>query len=490
MDLRAYAAMLLRWKKDPVLFVRECLRAEPDLWQIKVLEDVRAGQRIAMKACKGPGKSCLMAWVVWWYLVTRKDSKVVATSITEDNLKDGLWSELKLWQNNSKLLTMIFEWTAQRIVCRERPETWFASARKWAKDADHQQQANTLAGIHAGNVLFVLDEVSEYPDGVVVAAEGGLTTGPECKIIVAGNPTRMSGPLHRICTKDRALWRVTEITGDPDDPMRAPRIDVEWARTQINTWGRDSNFVRINVLGLFPHAQSDTVIPADSATAAAARVIKDQAIDEFPRILGVDCARFGDDRSVLFPRQGQVAFAPTIYRELSTMELCGQVVRYDSLWAPDAIFVDSVGLGAGVYDRLRELGHDHVHAVDSGSKPMHKGYANKRAEIWVDMKKWVTNGAIPNDPELIAELTGPTYQFDSSGRMKIESKEDMKKRGVNSPDKADALALTFAWSIKVDLPRFKTTEFTRRVMALDHSRNKSDYDPLANFQKEQEQWAR
>ncbi len=481
-DARELAKKILRWKREPVAFVREVLKAEPDLWQKTVLNAFVTNQRVAMKACKGPGKSCLMAWVIWWYLLTRKDSKVIATSITEDNLKDGLWSELKLWQNNSPLLLELFNWTSTRISCKTRPEVWFASARTWAKDADKSQQANSLAGIHADNVLFVLDEVSEYPDGVVAAAEAGLTSGPGCKIIVAGNPTRSSGPLFRICTKDRRLWWVIEITGDPDDPMRAPRIDIDWARQQIEMWGRESAFVMINVLGKFPPGQSDAVIPADLASAAAKRVIPDKAIDEFPRILGVDCARFGDDRSVLSPRQGQVAFSPTTYRELSAMELCGQVVRYDEAWKPDAIFIDSGGTGAGVYDRLRELGYDHVHAVDSGSKALRKGYLNRRAEMWLECKRWLANGAIPNDPDLIAELTGPTYNFDSTGRLKIESKEDMKKRGVASPDKADALVLTLAASVVVEIPRYKLTTWARK------KKLEADYDPLSEFQKEQEAW--
>jgi phage terminase large subunit len=474
MDIRAYAQKILRWKRDPIAFVREVLGAEPDPWQTKVLNDVAKSQRVAMKACKGPGKSCLMAWVVWWFLLTRKDSKVIATSVTEPNLRDGLWSELKLWQNKSPLLLELFSWTITRISCKERPETWFASARTWAQDADQGQQANSLAGIHADNVLFVLDEVSEYPDGVVAAAEGGLTSGPGCKIVVAGNPTRMSGPLHRICTKDRALWAVTEITGDPDDPMRAPRISIEWARQQIEQWGRDSNFVRINVLGLFPHGQADTIIGADLASQAASRVIREEAIAEAVKILGVDCARYGDDRSVLFPRQGLVAFTPTTFRELSLMELCGRIINYDEKWQPDAIFIDMVGLGAGVYDRLRELGHHHVIGVDSGMKALRKGYINRRAEMWVACRDWLKNGAIPNDPDLIAELTSPTYKFDSTGKMKIESKDDMKKRGVNSPDKADGLVLTFA----------ETVLKREKIPGTGSGKGNADYDPFERFKQE------
>lgn len=474
MDLRKHAHTILRWKRDPIAFVRECLKAEPDAWQREVLGNLVKNQRLAMKACKGPGKSCLMAWVVWWFMLTNKDAKVIATSITEDNLKDGLWSELKLWQNNSPLLLELFSWSALRITCKERPETWFASARTWAKDADKSQQANTLAGVHADAVMFVLDEVSDYPDGVVAAAEGALSTGKNTKIIVAGNPTRTSGPLYRICTKDRKLWWVIEITGDPDDPLRAPRISVEWARQQIEQWGRDSAFVMVNVLGKFPPGQSDALIGADLASAAASRVILPSQIEDAVKILGVDCARFGDDRTVLFPRQGLCSFMPSVHRELKTTEICGQVIRYDEKWEPDAIFVDSCGVGAGVLDRLREQGFDHVFGVDAGTKALRKGYTGRKAEMWSACRDWLKSGAIPNDPDLIAELTAPTYEFDSSGRMKIETKDDLKKRGLNSPDKADALVLTFAAPVQKRV----------RLKFPGQRRNSSDYDPYAAYAAE------
>jgi hypothetical protein len=471
-DLRKYAQLIRRWKLDPVAFVRECLKAEPDPWQEKVLRALVTNQRLAMKACKGPGKSCLMAWVIWWFLVCHKDAKVIATSITSENLKDGLWSELKLWQNNSPLLLELFAWTAERITCKERPETWFASARTWAKDADKQQQANTLAGVHADAVMFVLDEVSEYPEGVVAAAEGGLTSGKNCKIIVAGNPTRTSGPLYRICTKDRALWWVIEITGDPDDPLRAPRIDKEWARQQIEQWGRDSAFVMVNVLGKFPPGQADSVIGADLASGASRVTLIEAQFTEFPKILGVDPARYGDDRSVLFPRQGLASFLPTVFRELSTMELAGQVVRYIEAWDPDYVFVDGNGLGSGVVDRLRELNYDYVIGVEASSKPLRKGFTMRRDEMWISLRDWLKKGgAIPNDPDLIAELTAPTYKISSDGKLKVESKDDIKKRGLNSPDKADALAMTFASPVQ-KRPRHKITT------------KGGDYDPIEAFMQE------
>jgi phage terminase large subunit len=441
-------ARVRRWKRSALEFVVECLGVQPDEWQRDVLEAVVVNQRIAMKACKGPGKSTVMAWIVWWFLTTRLHAKVVCTSITGSNLKDGLWSELAKWQKKSPLLLKLFQWNAERITMREHPETWFASARSWGADADKAQQANTLAGIHADNVMFVLDEVSDYPDGVVAAAEGALATGRETKLIVAGNPTRTSGPMYRIFTKDRALWWGIEITGDPDDPKCAPRVDKTWARQQIATWGRDSNFVRINVLGMFPLGQADTLISADVAGAASKRVVTEPDFMWSPKILGVDCARFGDDRSCLFPRQGRLAMQAKTFREIDLMQLTGNVVNYIEVWEPDAVFVDVTGLGSGVVDRLHELGYSQTFGIEFGGKALNaKKYCNKRTEMWADMAEWYPQGATPDDDELISEVTAPSFKFRSNGQMVLESKDDMKKRGLASPDKADALALTFAMPV-------------------------------------------
>jgi phage terminase large subunit len=447
----AAATKLRQWREEPITFVREVLRAEPDAWQATFLEAFPKNNRMALKACKGPGKSTVLAWIGLNFLLTRPHPKVVATSITADNLRDNLWTEFSKWQQRSELLKATFTWSAERIVANDHPETWWASARAWPKSADPAQQADALAGIHADHLLFLVDEAGGIPDAVVATAEAGLANadparGTEAKLVLAGNPTLLSGPLYRACTRERHLWWVQEISSDPDDPNRTPRVSVQWAREQIEKYGRENPWVLINVFGQFPPGQSNALVGVEDASQATKRTVAPKDYADAPRVLGIDVARFGDDRTVFVPRQGRMVFPSKVFRGLSTTDVAHQAAMAMEKWGPDAVFVDQTGVGAGVVDRLRELGHQII-GVDNGSKALseHPKFADRRAEMWWQMGDWLrTGGCIPDDGELVSEMTGPTYFFDPSGRVRVESKKDMKARGLASPDKADALALTFA----------------------------------------------
>lgn len=466
------AAKLREWREQPITFVREVFGAEPDAWQAEVLQAFPTQPRIALQACKGPGKSTAMAWCGWNFLATRPHPKVIGTSITGDNLRDGLWTEFSKWQQRSPFLMKAFHWGAERIVNREKPETWWASARQWSKGADASQQANTLAGIHADYVLFLVDEAGGIPDAVMSAAEGALSTGLEVKLFIAGNPTHLEGPLYRAATREKHLWWRREITGDPDDTKRAPRISVDWAREQIAKYGRDNPWVLVNVFGKFPPGSSNTLLSVEDANAATQRSLPESEYISQPRILGVDVARFGDDRTVVLFRQGGVCRQPRVFRNLDTMQTADQTVTIINRWAPDAVFIDQTGVGAGVVDRLRQLGYP-ILGVDFGSKAIESNrFVNRRAEMWWKMSDWVRNGGcIPDDSELVGELTAPTYKYDSGGRLQLESKADMKVRGVPSPDIADALALTFALPVAA-----RGLELPRNVPRISpHPRG--DYDP-------------
>jgi len=468
---------LRRWRADPRIFARECLRLEPDAWQDEVLAAAITNPRVALKASKGPGKSWLLAVLMWWFMATRLHPKIVATSITGDNLADGLWTELAKLQQRSDFLKAAFRWTATRIAAVDHPETWWMSARTWPKGGDASQQADTLAGVHADNVMFVLDEAGGIPDAVAAAAEGGLANaskehGREARFLIAGNPTHLSGPLYRACTSERGLWFVYEISGDPDDPKRAPRVDLEWARAQIAKYGRDNPFVLVNVFGKFPPSSSNALFGPDAVAEAMKRVIPEAAYKHDVKVMGVDVARFGDDRTVIALRQGRVAFTPKVLRNLDTMQVAGQVALAFDRHKPDAIFVDQATFGAGVLDRLVQLGYPAL-GVDFGGKPVtDTKYANRRAEMWFLMAEWVkAGGVLPNMPELVAELTTPTYKFNEHNALQLEKKSEIKKRTGVSPDIADALGLTFAAPVAPRDVRELLTANARTGKA-------ADYDPF------------
>lgn len=448
MSRRAAANIIRRWREDPVFFVRNELKAEPDDWQLETLEAYRTGaKRIALAACKGPGKSAVLSWIILNFLATRPHPKIVATSITKENLRDGLWSELAKWMNNSPFFRKGFKWTAERIYSLEHPETWFASARTWPKDGDPTQQANTLAGIHADYVLFVIDEAGGIPEGVAAAADAGLSTGIDTRMLIAGNPTHREGPLFNAVFRDRKYWWVKHITGDPDDPKRAKRIDIEWARKQIDIYGRDNPWVMVNVLGLFPPSSDDTLLSEEEVAEAAKRVVPEDQYIHHPKILGVDVARYGSDRTVLTMRQGRVAFAPVERRNFSTMEVAGLAAHLAEKHGVAAIHVDATGIGAGVIDRLMEQNFPVV-GVEAAARSPNPTRLNMRAHMWLEMAEWVkSGGCIPNSPQLRRELARQKYTFTSKGQWQIVSKEQMKKEYGESSDYADSLGLTFAYPV-------------------------------------------
>ena len=252
MAINPLAVKFAEWRLHPAVMVRELFKVEPDPWQLDVLEAFPHKSRIALPACKGPGKTCLLAWLAWNFLLTRPYPKCAATSISGDNLRDNFWTEMAKWQQKCELLKQLFVWTTTRIFAKENPEQWWLSARAWPQTGDSAQQANTLAGLHADYILFLIDESGGMTDAVMVSADAALSSCKEGHIIQAGNPTQLSGPLYRAVNNEHGLWFVVHITGDPDDPKRSPRISVEWARQMIAQYGIDNDWVRTNVFGLFP----------------------------------------------------------------------------------------------------------------------------------------------------------------------------------------------------------------------------------------------
>lgn len=432
------------WREDPVVFVKEVFGVDPDPWQEKSLRDFPKNNRMCWLACKGPGKTALLSWLAWNFLATRPHPKIAATSITEDNLSDGLWAEMSKWQQKSEYLRSAFQWTKTRIFAKQHPETWFMSARTWSKSADPSKQADTLAGLHADFLLFIIDEVGGVPDSVMAAAEAGLATGKDTKIIMAGNPTNLEGPLYRAATSERHMWNLTEITGDPDDPMRTPRVSVQWAREQIQKYGRDNPWVLVNVFGRFPPGSLNTLLGVDEVLQAMKRNHAKDKYEFAQKRLGIDVARFGDDRTVIFPRQGLVAFRPAEMRNARSNEVSSRVLLAKSKWGSEIEFVDDTGgYGSGVIDSMIQS-RVSPQAVNFSGKAIDPRYVNKRAEMWFNMAEWVKRGgSLPNIPELVSELTTPTYFF-KSGKFQIEEKDQIKERLGRSPDYADALCLTFA----------------------------------------------
>jgi hypothetical protein len=476
---------LRSWREDARIFARQCCKVEPDAWQDLFLAavsgvhiDPDAKRMLALKACKGPGKSFVLAVAGWWFLFTRWHANGIAMSITEKNLKDCLWTEMARVQERSNLLQHFFAHKGERIECKRYPKDWWLSARSFPQDADKQAQERTIAGIHGRHPFAICDEVGDYPDGVIVAVEAilfSLVDGkpPDGRVMLAGNPTSTEGPLYRITKRDRARWWVYEISSDPADPNRTPRVDPVEAQAAIDTWGRDSDYVKVNILGQFPSQQANKLIGPDLALEAARRPVPD-GYEQDALVFGYDVARYGDNACVLFARQGKMSWKPLVWRELDTMTQADRLAEEWEERRPDQFFLDQTGVGGGVVDRLRQMGIP-VIPIDFGGTPIDARFQDRRSEMYWRMSDWLKKGGvIPDDVGLRQELVSPRFEYRQTGRItkfKLESKDEMRKRGIQSPDMSDALALTFSMEVQAHRGRRPEThkqENTRS--ALDHLR--------------------
>jgi phage terminase large subunit len=443
-----------RWRAQPEAFVFEQFGVEPDAWQRDALRAFAnpAIQRMSLQACAGPGKSAVLAWCAWNFLSCYADKgehpKGAATSITQLNLRDNLWAELNKWQARSPFLSEAFTWTAERVFAKDHPATWFLSARTWPKTASPDEQGKTLSGLHSQFVLAIADESGAIPLTVLRAAEQALSTRPKFgKILQAGNPISLEGMLYAAAVQLRDQWHVIRITGDPDDPKRSPRIDLEWARTQIATYGRDNPWVKSYLLGEFPPSSINSLLGPEEVEAAMHRHLRDDQYNFAQKRLGADVARYGDDRTVIFPRQGLAAFRPIVMRHARnsavSVDIANRVMAAKANWGSELEFFDATGgWAAGAVDVMRSNGLGPID-VQFAAPALNPKYANRRAEIWFAMAQWVQNGgALPPLPEMVAELITPTYTF-HKGKFLLEDKDQVKKRLLRSPDLADALALTF-----------------------------------------------
>lgn len=435
-------ATLREWIRSPTRFVQRalgCTSIEP--WQAAVLQDIEAGHhRIAIRSGHGVGKSALLSWLVLWFLCTRYPCKIGCTAPTNHQLEDILWPEIAYWhgklpeglRNELKLGGLSLEHT-------RAPDLAFARGR-----TARPEQPEAIAGLHSPNTMILVDEASGVDDRIFEAGAGSLST-PGAIAVLTGNPTRLQGWFHDAFNRpgfcDR--WRHHSVSSE-DVPRASHHIADIVAR-----YGRDSNAYRIRVLGQFPTTEDDSVISLQACEDAIKRAATVEPVLHLAPIWGLDVARFGDDRTALARRQGNRLLAPVAsWRMRDTMQTA-YIVKdaFDACTEdekPARIYVDVIGIGAGVVDRLRELGLP-VTGINVGeAAPANDRYNRFRDELWFRGREWLANGILCEDRNLIAELVAPRYSYSATGKIIVERKEDLKERGMPSPDLADAFLLTMA----------------------------------------------
>ena len=433
-----FATSIAKFRKDPTLFVTNILNADPDEWQSEVMAAVANGDRgISIRSGHGVGKTSCLSWLALWWISSHHNAKVVITAPTSAQLHDALLPEAKAWLKQApKGFTDMFVIKADRIELTADPERNFISAR-----TSRAEQPDALQGVHAEHVLLICDEASGVPESVYEAA-GGSMSALHASMVLAGNPVRSSGYFYDTFHKLSDRWSNFHVSCE-----ETPRVSKEYVDECKLRYGEESNTYRVRVLGEFPRGDDDTVISMELTENAINRDVMPTQYS--PAAWGVDVARFGADASALCKRKGNAVTEPIrLWRGLDTMQLTGAIkAEYDTATEkPEEIFVDAIGLGAGVADRLRELGLP-AYAINVSESPaMGDTYLNLRAELWYKAKGWLEGRDVrlPKDDRLKAELTTLRYTYTSSGKVKIESKADLKKRGVASPDAADAFVLTFA----------------------------------------------
>ena len=423
---------------DPVLFVEEMLGAEPFDYQAEFLRALLDERKMSVKSGHGTGKSTTASWAMLWFMLLRYPCKVVVTAPTSSQLFDAMFAELKRWINElPKELQQLLNVKSDRVELVSAPAEAFISCR-----TARAETPEALAGVHSDNVLLIIDEASGVPEQVYEAAAGSMS-GHNATTLMLSNPTRSSGTFFESHNRMAHTWW-TRTWSCKDSPL----VSHEFVDEMELRYGPESNAYRVRVLGEFPLSDDNTIIPYHLVESAQNRdvVVSDEAMI----VWGLDVARFGSDATALCKRQGPIVTELRSWRGLDLMQTTGRIVaEYEALAPskrPTEILVDSIGVGSGVVDRLQELGLP-VRGVNVAESPsMGDTYMNLRSELWFKCKAWLEDRSckLPKDDQLIAELTAIRYSFTSSGKMKAESKDEMRKRGLGSPDLADALCLTMA----------------------------------------------
>jgi len=442
----------------PPRFVREVLKAEPDEWQELVLRDYGRGERqISIESCHGPGKTTVLAWLILIQAATRFPQKTACTAPTGGQLSDALIAEVKTWHRKlPEELQGLFDIKSDRLSLVFAPERSFATFR-----TARPENPEALQGVHAPWVLLIADEASGVAGAIFESAIGSMSGSHACTIL-AGNPVRTTGFFFNSQHGDGATrWKRYHISGIEgphcgENSYVSKRVDPEFVAMVAAEYGEDSNAFRVRVLGRPPKSDSDAIVPFEWVEAAYNRDVKVNPLA--PIVWGVDVARSGNDLVTLAKRKANTLCEAIKYwpaAELNDVMLVVGLVK--SEWdmtilteRPKAILVDAIGLGAGVADRLRELGLP-CQAVNVSEKPALDGsrYRNLRTELWFAMRDWFGkfDCYIPRDEKLLQELAAQKYKvLDSSGKVIALPKDEMRKfiHPRRSPDRADALMLTFS----------------------------------------------
>lgn len=471
---RAAAAqkLLSRWKSDPVLFAKEALGLETWDRQAETMRSVAEHPRVAVRSGHKIGKSTSAAALSLWWLHTRPRATVVMTSASYRQVKGILWKELKRLSREAPIPL------GGRLA--DDPETGLQIADGREIVGISTKEPERMAGYSGANLLFILDEASGIPEPIFEAIEGNRAGGAQ--LVMFSNATKTSGTFYDAFHSKAEYWHRIHVSSE-ETPNATGRGDpipglatAAWIEEKRKEWGEESALYQVRVRGNFPAQGERAVIALVLVTDAVGRWDDDAAegdervpVPQDGRLhLGVDVARFGDDESVVMPRRGLLVSPARVFSQLDGPALAGETLKVArelrKLGEIPKVKVDVIGVGASCYDVLARSKEVEAVPVNVSESATAEGYHALRDQLWGGMRDFLKGGgAIPDDARLQAELVAPEYKFDAQGRMKVESKDEMKKRLGRSPDRADALALAVfdatskTPTSRADAPRIRTS---------------------------------
>lgn len=446
---------ILYYAKHPVHFVEDLIGVKPDPEQAKILQSVADNPMTSVRSGHGIGKSAVEAWTVIWFMSTRPFPKVACTAPTQHQLFDILWAEISKWLRHAPQLEAEFVWTREKVYLKGYAEEWFAVARTATKP-------DALQGFHADDILYIIDEASGVKDNIFEPVLGALST-PGARLLMCGNPTQLQGFFYESHTKNKSSYSAFHIDG-----RKSSRVSKEFIDTIIRMYGEDSDVFRVRVAGEFPLSESDVFIPISLVEKSIMTEYTPRKIPHSIRI-GCDVARFGDDKTIIGSKVDEKAVINKKRQGQDTMKTADDIVLlyYDLLRQhpeyKDAVTVcvDDGGVGGGVVDRLRQMKKNapenlaqlNVVPVKFGQRIKHKYYHDSTTYMMAMVKKLLSPHdeetgeekpvelILPNDDDLVAQLSGRKYWLTENSKIKVESKDDMKERGQHSPDEADCILL-------------------------------------------------
>lgn len=445
----AIVSKLLEWKKHPLLFATEAIKDfTPTEQQVQGFKAIANNKRVTIRSGHGTGKDCFAVIIALWFMTTRPDAHIAVTAPTNRQLKDIFWSELSKWFKRSVVVDE-FELLSEKFFHKSNPKGWWCRAISPSTSSSKEDQQETLAGLHADHLLIIVDEASGVKDPVFVPLEGAMTQDDN-KVLLIGNMTKNQGYFYdtHFSPKGMKGWRQLHW-----DSSKSLNVRPGYVEYMADKYGVDSNVYKVRVLGDPPSEDERTLIPLQWAIQCIGNEI-DVPEDE-PTYIGVDVARYGEDRSVILPRQGNRILPWRSFDGLNTIVLGGHILEAYHELDCEGIGIDDIGVGGGVTDwlMLRPEARYAVQPVNVATSSVDPTkYAKLRDELWWKMRQrcmkaqysFPAGNARETEMshELCNELAALTYDFTGTGAVKVESKEQAKRRGVKSPNIADALANT------------------------------------------------